>query len=163
MSKQAFKAWRPKSDSQAQIDLCNRIITNYQAQGYRLTLRQLYYQLVSRNAIANTEKQYKGLGNLVSRARLAGMMDWSAIEDRVRQPWEPPEYDDLDELVRAALHSYRLPRWHGQPEYAELWGDAHGQPRLQLAVRHVRERQTHRAQRAEHRREVRAHLLPRRP
>jgi hypothetical protein len=33
----------------------------YQNQGLRLTLRQLYYQLVTRNAITNEEKSYKNL------------------------------------------------------------------------------------------------------
>lgn len=121
MAKQAFKSWNPKDQAAERVAICNQIIRNYSGQGYRLTLRQLYYQLVSKNIIANTEREYKGLGTVVSRARLAGMMDWDAIEDRVRVPWNPPEYADLNELVRAALHSYRKPRWNKQKVYAELW------------------------------------------
>lgn len=119
--KQAFKEWRPQSDSYDRIETCNQIINDYMTQGYRLTLRQLYYQLVSRNIIANSDREYKNLGGIVSRARLAGMMDWEAIEDRVRQPDSPPEYDSLEELIEAALYSYRLPRLHGQDTYCELW------------------------------------------
>jgi len=54
--KHEFKSWRPKLTSLQRVAQCNVIITNYLAQGYRLTLRQLYYQLVSKNVIANTEK-----------------------------------------------------------------------------------------------------------
>jgi hypothetical protein len=90
-------------------------------QGLRLTLRQLYYQLVTRNAIPNVEREYKNLSKLISDARLAGEMDWEAIEDRVRVPRKHPEYHDLGDLVEAALYSYRLPRWKDQDQYAELW------------------------------------------
>lgn len=103
------------------IALCNDIIRDYLDQGLRLTLRQLYYQLVTRNAIENVEREYKKLSSLVSDARLAGKMDWDAIEDRIRQPRSPNEFTGLDDLVEAALASYRLPRWRGQSVYAELW------------------------------------------
>jgi hypothetical protein len=103
------------------ISRCNGIVDEYLGQGLRLTLRQLYYQLVSRNVIANREREYKNLSSLVSNGRLAGLIDWDAIEDRIRQPRSHPQFDDLRDLVRAALHSYRLPRWDGQEQYVELW------------------------------------------
>ncbi len=119
--KEEFKTVNFRQDRLAMVDLCNDIIGGYLAQGLRLTLRQLYYQLVTRNAIPNLERSYKALGNLVSEARLAGLVDWGAIEDRVRIPRLPTEFADLKELVEAALYSYRLPRWKGQDYYIELW------------------------------------------
>lgn len=119
--KQQFKEVKFKQESLDRIALCNEIIEQYQAQGLRLTLRQLYYQLVTRNAVPNVERSYKNLSNLVSDARLAGMMDWDAIEDRVRQPRHQSEWSGLPALVESALYSYRLPRWKGQDYYAELW------------------------------------------
>lgn len=121
MSRQAFRAKRFSEQSAARIDECNAIVEEYQEQGLRLTLRQLYYQLVSRNVIRNVEREYKNLSTLVSDARLAGLMDWDAIEDRVRQPRMVSEFDNLGQLVDAALSSYRLPRWKGQKHYVELW------------------------------------------
>jgi len=103
------------------VDECNEIIADYLGQGLRLTLRQLYYQLVSKNRITNEEKSYKRLGGIVSDARLAGLMDWDAIEDRNREPIAAPEWSGLDSLVESALRSYRLPRWEGQEHYVELW------------------------------------------
>lgn len=119
--RQAFRIKRFNTASKAKLVLCNEIIDDYLGQGLRLTLRQLYYQLVTRNAIANQEREYKNLSTLVSDARLAGLMDWNAIEDRVRRPQRASEFADLDELVEAALESYRLPRWATQDVYAELW------------------------------------------
>ena len=86
-----------------------------------LTLRQLYYQLVSRNIIPNQERAYKNLSRLLTRARLAGLVDWSSIEDRVRTPAFPPEFGSLADLIEAAIYSYRLPRLEGQDHYVELW------------------------------------------
>ena len=119
--KTQYKCVTFREDSLKRIGLCNEIIEQYQAQGLKLTLRQLYYQLVTRNAVSNTERSYKNLSTLVSDARLAGFMDWEAIEDRVRQPRTPGEFANLDELIRAAISSYRLPRWKGQDFYVELW------------------------------------------
>lgn len=52
---------------------------------------------------------------------MAGLVDWNAIEDRVRVPVLPPEFDSLQDLIYAAVRSYRLPRWRDQKTYAELW------------------------------------------
>ncbi len=116
-----FKSIDLKAPSLTRVAACNTIIDEYLLQGLRLTLRQLYYQLVSRNVIPNVEREYKNLSKLLSDARLTGLVDWNAIEDRVRQPRIPTEFEDLAELVQAALASYRLPRWRGQKTYCELW------------------------------------------
>jgi hypothetical protein len=119
MALETFRYWKPKQDTLMLVAHCVNIIEELSA--YKLTLRQLYYQLVSRNIIPNVERSYKNLSRVVTRARLAGLLDWSAIEDRVRQPDLPLEYDNLQDLVYWSLQSYRLPRWKGQEYYAELW------------------------------------------
>lgn len=48
------------------INLVNQVIQEYQAQGYELTLRQAYYQLVARGYIPNNERSYKNIGNLIN-------------------------------------------------------------------------------------------------
>lgn len=119
--KEQFKDQNFRADSLQLIDFCDQIINEYLNQGLRLTLRQLYYQLVTKNIIKNKERAYKNLSNLVSDARLAGMLDWEAIEDRIRVPAIPSEWDSIKDIVDSALYSYRLPRWKTQPEYVELW------------------------------------------
>lgn len=121
MPKIQFKDFTFQAASRAIIDTCNSIIEDYNTQGLRLTLRQLYYQLVTKNIVVNSEKSYNTLSTIVSRGRLAGLIDWNAIEDRSRTPYIPTDFANLKELVQAALHSYRLPRWEGQKCYAELW------------------------------------------
>lgn len=119
--KEQFRSCKFREESLALIAQVNEIIENYLQQGLRLTLRQTYYQLVVRNLIQNKERSYKNLSSLLSDARLVGLVDWDAIEDRLRQPRMVNEYNGLKELVDAALYSYRLPRWANQPAYCELW------------------------------------------
>jgi len=119
--KETFKETNFRPDSLALIAQCDEVIEDYLGQGLRLTLRQLYYQLVTKNAIKNEERSYKNLSNLVSDARLSGILDWEAIEDRIRVPRIPSEWSNIQELVDSALYSYRLPRWKTQENYIELW------------------------------------------
>lgn len=51
---------------------CNAICTVFYDKGYTLTLRQLFYQLVTRNRIENTAKAYKNLGETITNGRYAG-------------------------------------------------------------------------------------------
>lgn len=119
--KEAFEKWSPRAETLMRVKQCIDIVEEYERQGFRLTLRQLYYQLVSRDMIPNTERSYKNLGTVLSKARLAGWIDWDAIEDRGRQPNKAAEWPSIRSLVESALRAYRLPRWEGQAQHAELW------------------------------------------
>lgn len=103
------------------IDQANDIIREYAAQGYSLTLRQLYYQFVARDLIANTVKSYNKLGNIINDARLAGLVDWAAIEDRTRNVNDAPRWDNPADAVNAVLQQYRTDVWENQPRRVEVW------------------------------------------
>lgn len=103
------------------IELANRIISEYQAAGFQLTLRQLYYQLVARGHMANKQREYKRLGSIIADARLAGMVSWEAIEDRTRNVRGNQHWDSPEQIVRAAINSYCIDRWASQPYRPEVW------------------------------------------
>jgi hypothetical protein len=64
------------AETQQTIDIANRIIAEYTAQGFDMTLRQLYYQCVARGYIENTERSYKLLAQSpVSQARLVHYLE----------------------------------------------------------------------------------------
>lgn len=119
--KERFRNVRFNERSRELIEKCNEVIDDYLGQGLRLTLRQLYYQLVTKNIITNEERSYRKLGSLLNDARYAGEVDWEAIEDRVRRPRSAGEWGSIFELAEAAAGAFRLPRWEGQEFYAELW------------------------------------------
>lgn len=108
-------------EHQAIIGQANTIIDGYLRQGYRLTLRQLYYQFVARGLIANKVQEYKRLGGIVNDARLAGLIDWTAIEDRTRNLETIPSWGSPGGIIDAAARSYNEDVWRDQPVRIEVW------------------------------------------
>lgn len=126
----------------AMIEQAIAICEEYE--GYALTLRQLYYQFVARDAFPlerryykvgdkwepapgdmgatpNAEPNYKWLGALINDARLAGKFDWTYIVDRTRNlerrnTWKSPE-----ELIKDAAEAYLTDTWAPQKRRVEVW------------------------------------------
>ena len=96
-----------------------------QAQGYELTLRQAYYQLVARGYIPNNERSYKNIGNLINDGRLAGLIDWHSITDRTRNLRSNSHWDNPADVIASARYSYLLNKWDGQPNYVEAVSYTH--------------------------------------
>ncbi|EAC4303108.1 hypothetical protein [Listeria innocua] len=121
MSKIVYKEMRFRADSLALIEKVNQIIKEYHRQGYELTLRQVYYQLVANGIIENKERSYKNLGSLISNARLAGLIDWNAIVDRTRFlrgfNYETSPEDAIERLSQR----YGTDPWAGQKNHVEVW------------------------------------------
>lgn len=103
------------------LQLANQIIADYAAQGFDLTLRQLYYQLVSRDIIPNQQREYKRLGQIVSDARRAGVIDWYAIIDRTRNLRANSHWDSPAEILKSAEQSFQVDKWAGQRYRPEVW------------------------------------------
>lgn len=103
------------------IELVNQIVDEYQAQGYNLTLRQVYYQMVARDYIPNNDKEYKKLGDLINNGRLAGAIDWKAIEDRTRNLKSLSHWDDPRDIVRACAEQFKYDKWAVQEYHVEVW------------------------------------------
>lgn len=107
--------------SLALIEVCNKIIREYTAAGYILTLRQLFYQLVSRDIIPNKQSEYKRVGTIVNDGRLAGLIDWSALEDRTRNVRSVGHWDSPEDIIRVVSDQYAIDKWDGQCVRPEVW------------------------------------------
>lgn len=103
------------------IKLVNQVVDEYSAQGYELTLRQVYYQLVARGYIPNNERSYKNVGSLINDGRLAGLIDWHSVTDRTRNLRKAGHWDNPVDVIASARYSYNLDKWKGQPNYVEVW------------------------------------------
>ena len=97
------------------------IMREYSAQGYDLTLRQLYYQFVARGICENKQSEYKRLGDVVSNGRLAGRLDWDLLVDRTREEKHNSHWSDPSEIIATAATSFQLDKWEGQKNYVEVW------------------------------------------
>lgn len=107
--------------------------------GTRVTVRQLYYQLVSHNIISNNRNAYTNMGKILVIARDAGVMPWDAFEDRSRFFMESkPHVEELDpdnpenpaeifkdrlmmEFYDGVAKLYGFSKWINQPHYVEVW------------------------------------------
>jgi len=87
MTKQAYLTPKNWSGKKRQVfEKVKEVVDDFQSQGYRMTLRQLYYQLVSKDVIPNIASEYAKLSTLLTEARMYGYIDWDFIEDRIRVP-----------------------------------------------------------------------------
>jgi hypothetical protein len=108
-------------DRLAVVQQANTIAAQYAAQGYDLTLRQLYYQFVARGLIPNKDTEYKRLGAAVADGRMAGLIDWNYITDRTRNLASVGHFGGPEDIVAAAANSHRLDKWADQPYRVEVW------------------------------------------
>ena len=86
--------------------------TVYEQQGYRPTLRQVFYRLVSDQWIPNTEASYKRLSSLTAEARRDGW--FPPLADATRDIYVPANFTGLDDLSATAARSFRVDRWATQ-------------------------------------------------
>jgi hypothetical protein len=121
MPVEAFISRNFSATSLERIEQANEIIEAYSAQGFTLTLRQLYYQFVARGLIENSQKSYKTLGSIINDARLAGLVDWEAIEDRTRGMEQNSHWNSPKDGIEALRSQYRIAMWDNQPERVEVW------------------------------------------
>lgn len=121
MSLETFETRRFQTTTLALIDQAKTIIDEFIAQGFKLTLRQLYYQMVTRAMIENKQTEYKRAGVIIKNARRAGLIDWDAIEDRTRNVREIASWDDPAAVVSAAARQYRENLWEAQSVRVEVW------------------------------------------
>lgn len=99
------------------IETAQEILSAY----HPMTVRQVYYQLVSRQVIKNNRSQYRAVSNALVDARKDGTIPWEWIEDRLRRPRTVSMWDDLADFAETAEAAYRRDVWASQPGYIECW------------------------------------------
>ncbi len=91
-----------------------------------LTLRQLYYRLVSRHLFENTVNNYKRLSRIMVRAREEGDVPVNCLEDRSRRILGRGDtgYTSARDFLRRRISGlkesykeFRMPMWDDQPFY----------------------------------------------
>jgi len=141
MPKVAYVTHKFNSGALSIVHQANNIIDSYMAQGFRLTLRQLYYQFVARDLFPddrkwawtgtrwvrdpsgtkNADPNYTWLGNIINKARLAGLIDWESIEDRTRNLKSLAHWGSPGEIIQACAEQYRIDKWATQDYRPQVW------------------------------------------
>jgi len=102
------------------ITLIKGILGEYASLGFDLSVRQVFYQLVARGHLPNTESAYGKVISTISEGRLAGLIDWDMIVDRGRHTIFAAHWDDPSEILDAAAESFRIDKWENQPRHIEV-------------------------------------------
>jgi hypothetical protein len=121
MSAEVYIPYKPHAATLKVVEQANAIIREYLAQGFALTLRQLFYQFVARTLLENLFNEYKRLGRIVRDARDGGLIDWDAIEDRTREVNTHTFWTNPAGIISAAAQQYREDLWAGQRYRPEVW------------------------------------------
>lgn len=114
--------WKPRARTCELLAAVDRVLERYTAQ-LPLTIRQVWYSLISDGVMVKEERTYKQTVELLGMARRSGRIPWEALRDDTEIRAEPVAYEGPDDfragLRRAALE-YRLDRQAGQPVRLEI-------------------------------------------
>jgi hypothetical protein len=110
--------------TKAQIqDLRDEILTVL-GNDHPMTVRQVFYQLVVREAIEKTEQAYQGVViRLLSEMRLAGELEWSWIVDESRRTRQTRTFDSVAEALADTAKYYRRSALREADVYIEIWSE----------------------------------------
>lgn len=110
------KARKPQARSLPLREAILAVATEYE----RMSLRQLYYQLVSRG-LPKTERAYKRVGDAATQLRLDGSLDYRKIADGSRTRRPVFQHGSLGAALETAQDLYRRNYWLDQPRAVEVW------------------------------------------
>jgi hypothetical protein len=87
-----------------------------------MTIRQLFYRLVSMGVIDKTEAEYKTtVVRLLGEMRRSGEVPFEMIADNTRWMRKPTTHGSLDDYLRRSAETYRRSVWDVQDAYVEVW------------------------------------------
>jgi hypothetical protein len=87
-----------------------------------MTVRQVFYQLVTRGVIEKSEKEYQQtVIRLMGEMRLAGELRWSWVIDESRRRRITQTYDSVMDALEATAKFYRRSALREADEYIEIW------------------------------------------
>ena len=104
------------------MDAIRETLMDVLHENHPATVRQVFYQMVSRGAIAKKESEYKStVIRLLTDMRLAGDIPFSWIADNTRWMRKPATYSSLESALRRTAETYRRSLWDDQAVYVEVW------------------------------------------
>ncbi len=111
------KARRPQARSLPLRDAIRTVATEYD----QMSVRQLFYQLVSRRAIEKTEAAYKRVVDVSGQMRLDGSLDYRKITDGHRTRRAVWAHNGIRAALENVHDIYRRNYWLDQPWHVEVW------------------------------------------
>ena len=86
-----------------------------------MTLRQLYYRLISVGPLRNAASEYSRLGAVMTRLREAGDVPRSWLVDHTRTTLKPSSWSGLADFSESVRDCYRKNYWASLPHHVEVF------------------------------------------
>jgi len=86
-----------------------------------ITIRHLFYLLVSQGIIEKTEAAYKALCSHLSKWRRSGAVPWNSFTDSTRWHIQGTTFDNMQDALNTTVETYRRNLWADQDHYLEVW------------------------------------------
>jgi len=113
---------RPLRRSKADIQAIRHAIHAALLVDRPMTVRQVFYRLVSGGVIAKTEAEYKStVVRLLGEMRRDASIPFGWIADNTRWMRKPRTHGSLESMLRDSASSYRRQVWDNQDAYVEIW------------------------------------------
>lgn len=118
----AINRSRPTRRSRADMDEIRASIIEVLEEIQPATVRQTFYQLVSRGIIDKTEQEYKHtVVRLLGEMRRNQEIPFDWIADNTRWMRKPQTYSSLTDMLDRSTEFYRRALWDSQDAYVEIW------------------------------------------
>ncbi len=86
-----------------------------------MTVRQVYYRMVSAQVIDKTEAQYDTVCRLLTAMRRDREIPYGWLADATRWQRKPRTFSSLPEMLENSQRFYRRAIWDSQKVYVEVW------------------------------------------
>lgn len=111
------RARKPQQRSMALRDAIAAVAREYE----RMSVRQLFYQLVARGVIDKTDQAYKRVCDMAVQMRLDGTLHYRKISDGHRTRRQTYVSGSLQQALEDIHTQYRRDYWLDQPYHVEVW------------------------------------------
>ena len=107
----------------AELHELDKAILTVCVEDHPLTVRGVFYRVMSAGAVEKTEKAYAAAQREVLKLRRAGILPYEWIADGTRWQVKQPSWDTAQDALDDTAASYRRDLWHNQETYVEVWSE----------------------------------------
>jgi hypothetical protein len=115
-----LKSYSPHSH-QDSIRMWASILMAFEAIGAPMTVRQMFYALVTRGVVPKEERDYDRVAYHLLTMRRVGVLSYDWIADNTRWVRKPRTYGSLQAFLEKSQELYRKAVWDDIEERVEIW------------------------------------------
>ena len=109
--------------TQTELDVIDTAIITAVTDEHPVTVRGVYYRVVSAGAVEKTENGYRLICRQLLKLRRSRTIPYHWITDGTRWTTKPRTWTDKDQALHDMAASYRRALWHDQPVQVQIYSE----------------------------------------